>query len=118
MRVAPVLNEYKNRLTEVVDRNKASDDRPLFQSYDSHIDNHAFRGEYASQLMQQLEAERAAGSGLCGGDFDTNLLVSLRGKDAETDAPYRGHDRDICAMVSGALGHNRLCIVFQNYIRR
>ena len=54
---------------------------------------------------------------LCGGDFDPRSLVNLRGKDGETDAPYREHDRDICGMVSGALGHNRLEIVFQNYLR-
>jgi len=91
--------------------------KPLFDTYDSHIDNHAFRSEYATALMYQLESERAAKIALCGGDFDPRTLVNLRGKDAETDAPYRGHDREICGMVSGALGHNRLEIVFQNYLR-
>ncbi|PKM73106.1 MAG: hypothetical protein CVU91_05940 [Firmicutes bacterium HGW-Firmicutes-16] len=116
-RIAPVLNEYKERLTEVVDKHATNDSRPLFGTYDSHIDNHAFRGEYSVLLMQQLEAERAAGRELCGGDYDPSGLVNLRGKDAASDAPYRGHDRDICGMVSGALGHNRLCVVFQSYIR-
>lgn len=116
MRTAPVLNEYKERLTAIVDAATALE-KPLFKDYDSHIDNHLFRGEYATALLKQLEEERAAMQELCGGDFDPRGLINLRGRDAESDAPYRGHDRDIVGMVSGALGHNRLCIVFQSYIR-
>ena len=116
-RTAPVLNTYKDQLTEVVDRHAAKPYQPLFTHYDSHIDNHAFRAEYASALMRQLEDERVVGQALCGGDFDPRALVNLKGRDAQSDTPYRGHDRDICAMVSGALGHNRLEVVFQSYIR-
>ncbi len=116
-RVAPVLNEYKDKVTEVINKHISGEGKPLFNTYDSHIDNHAFRSQYATALMYQLESERAAMVALCGGDFDPRSLVNLRGKDAETDAPYREHDRDICGMVSGALGHNRLEIVFQNYLR-
>lgn len=115
-RTAPVLNKYKSQLTDIV--NKAtSGDKPIFNEYDSHIDNHAFRAQYASALLAQLEAERWAGKPLCGGDFDTATLINLRGNDGKSTLPYRGHDRDIVAMVSGALGHNRLCVVFDNYIR-
>ncbi len=116
-RVAPVLNDYKDKVTEMVDKHNTGSERPLFNAYDSHIDNHAFRSEYATALIYQLESERDAGMELCNGDFDPCSLVNLSGKDAETDAPYRGHDRDICGMVSGALGHNRLEVVFQNYLR-
>ncbi len=70
-----------------------------------------------SCLLCQLENERAAGQALFGGDFDPQSLINLKGRDAESDSLYRGHDRDICAMVSGALGHNRLSVVFEHYIR-
>ena len=116
-RTVPVLNEYKDKLTEVVDRRSRLPEKPLFKSYDSHIDNHAFRAEYAASLLRQLENERAAGQALFGGDFDPQSLINLKGRDAESASPYRGHDRDICAMVSGALGHNRLSVVFEHYIR-
>ena len=116
-RVAPVLNEYKDKVTEVVDKHSAGTGKPLFDTYDSHIDNHAYRGQYSVALLCQLEAERLGRKELCGGDFDPHSLVNLHGKDAETNAPYRGHDRDICGMVSCALGHNRLCVVFESYIR-
>lgn len=115
-RTAPVLNGYKEKLTAIVN-GAAAQDKSLFKKYDSHIDNHAFRSQYAVTLMQQLEDERAAKQELCGGDFDPQQLINLKGTDAATNAPYRGHDRDIAAMVSGALGHNRLCIVFESYIR-
>ena len=114
-RTAPVLNEYKNWLTAMVN-SKGTPDEPMFKEYDSHIDNHAFRAEYAAALLKQLETERSAGKPLFDGDLSPQSLINLRGKDAERDSAYRGYDRDIVAMVSGALGHNRLCIVFDNYI--
>lgn len=111
-RTAPVLNEMKDRLTEIA-LNHAGEDK-LFKEYGEKIDNHSFRAEYASNLLHQLEREREQGQQLCQGDFEIEKLCNLRGNDI-SDEPYRGHDRDICGMVSGALGHNRLDIVFTNY---
>ena len=38
-RIAPVLNEYKDRVTSIVDKAQEAA-KPLFSAYDSHIDNH------------------------------------------------------------------------------
>lgn len=78
IRTAPVLNEYKDKLTEVVDKHSRGAGKPLFDTYDSHIDNHAFRSEYATALLAQLESERKADVELCGGDFDPYTLVNYK----------------------------------------
>lgn len=120
-RTAPILNDYKDRVTEIVrDALKAdpTGKSPLFKEYDKYIDNHSFRADYAAALLHQLEYERANGLPLFGGDFEPERLINLRGADKSDDPKFRNHDRDIVAMVSGALGHNRLRVVFDSYLHR
>ncbi|MCQ5129578.1 site-specific integrase [Butyricicoccus faecihominis] len=115
-RIAPILNNYKKKVTEIVNRLQ-HDNNILFTKYDSHIDNHDFRAVYAASLLHQLEEERAEGLPLCGGDFDVlRKNCNLRGRDI-SDKKYRGHDRDIMGAVSGSLGHNRLDVVMACYSR-
>ena len=120
-RTAPILNCYKDRITEIVQAALQDDptgSTPLFTEYDKYIDNHSFRAEYAASLMHQLEDERAAGVPLFGGDFEPERLINLKGTDRSDDLQYRGHERTICAAVSGALGHNRLRILFDSYMHK
>jgi len=120
-RTAPILNCYKDRITEIVQAALQDDptgSTPLFTEYDKYIDNHSFRAEYAASLMHQLEAERSAGVPLFGGDFEPERLIHLRGTDRSDDPKYREHDRDICSMVSFSLGHSRLRIVFDSYMHK
>lgn len=120
-RTAPILNDYKDRITEIVQdalKRDPTGQSPLFAEYDKYIDNHSFRAEFSAALMHQLEAERAAGLPLFGGDFEPERLINLKGADRSDDPMYRGHSRDICAMVSGALGHCRLRIVFDSYMHK
>lgn len=120
-RTAPVLNDYKDRITQIVQDSLKADptgNSMLFTEYDKYIDNHSFRADYSAAMMHQLEAERAAGLPLFGGDFEPERLINLKGTDRSDDPKYRDHDRDICAMVSGALGHCRLRIVFDSYMHK
>lgn len=120
-RTAPILNDYKDRITQIVQNALKTDpmgNSPLFTEYNKYIDNHSFRADYSASLMHQLEAERAEGRPLFGGDFEPERLINLKGTDRSDDPKYRDHDRDICAMVSGALGHNRLRIVFDSYMHK
>jgi site-specific recombinase XerC len=68
----------------------------LFDRYTTKIDNHAYRHEYAKELYQekldQPDSEQAA-------------------------ALYRGYDKKIIQVVSQALGHNRLSVVVEHYLR-
>lgn len=123
-RIAPMLNEYKDRLTEIAkaveERHDDMEgdiqaDKVFVEKYSRQVDNHALRAEYAAKLLHQLEQERSEGRPLCEGDFAVERLCNLRGRDRSDDPKYKGHDRDICGMVSGALGHNRLEVVFSSY---
>ena len=103
-RIAPVLNEYKDRVTSIVDK-----------AQDSHIDNHRFRAEYCAALLRQLEREEVQGKPWFGGDLNPKNYIHLSGRDAKNGDTYRGHPTQVVAAVSGAMGHNRLEIVFSHY---
>lgn len=117
-RIAPVLTDYRGKITEIVDRaiTENSEDAPIFAAYDTHIDNHRFRAEYAAALLHQLEDERAAGQPVFGGAFALKDYCRLKGKDAQRKAVTSGHDNDLLGAVSGALGHNRIEIVLRHYL--
>ena len=115
-RVAPVLAAC--RADAIVD--KALQARgagvPIFVKYDAHIDNHHYRAEYAGALLHQLEAERASGRPLFGGAFALGEYAHLRGRDARRKPVTQGHDTDLLAAVSGALGHARIDVILRHYL--
>ena len=113
-RVAPVLNAYKNRVTSIVNRAQEAS-QPLFTAYDSHIDNHRFRAEYFAALLKQLEEEQAQGKPWFGGDLRPQNYIHLSGRDKHCGDTYHGYPTQVVAAVSGAMGHNRLEIVFSHY---
>lgn len=71
----------------------------LFDRYTNKIDNHAFRHEYARNLYQELLNQRD--------HADPERDITL----------YRGYDREILQEVSEALGHSRLSVVVEHYLR-
>ena len=117
-RVAPVLNEYKGAVTEIVNRiaRERGEDTPMFDGYGGHIKNHRLRAEYAAKLLHQLEEERKAGKPLFGGDFPLGKYCKLKGKDIKRGEKTQGHDTDLLGAVSGALGHNRVEVVLRHYM--
>ena len=113
-----MLVEYKAEVTEIVDRltNERGYDVPLFDSYGGHVRNHRLRAEYAAALLHQMEAARAAGEPLFGGEFPITDYCRLKGKDKKRGPKTQGHDTDLVAAVSGALGHNRVEVVLRHYM--
>lgn len=101
-------------MTSIVDKAQEAT-RPLFTAYDSHIDNHRFRAEYCAALLRQLEQEQARGKPWFGGDLSPQNYIHLSGRDKYCGDTYRGHPTQVVAAVSGAMGHNRLEIVFSHY---
>ena len=118
VRLAPVLNKYKKAVTEIVDRlaRERGEAAPMFDSYGGHIRNHRLRAEYAGKLLHQLEGERTEGKPLFGGEFRLSDYCRLRGKDNKRGPKTKGHDTDLVAAVSGALGHNRVEVVLRHYM--
>ena len=117
-RIAPVLVACRADVTRIVDQaiQAHGEDAPIFNRYDLHIDNHRYRAEYAGDLLHQLEDERASGRPLFGGAFGLSDYAHLRGRDAKRKPVTQGHDTDILAAVSGALGHPRIDVVLRHYL--
>ena len=63
----------------------------------------------------QLEQEQARGKPWFGGDLSPQNYIHLSGRDKYCGDTYRGHPTQVVAAVSGAMGHNRLEIVFSHY---
>jgi hypothetical protein len=70
----------------------------LFDKYTEKIDNHAFRAEYARERYEEL-------------------LQIKKEQGEEILLNYRGYDRDCLRLVSQDLGHNRLSVVVEHYMR-
>ena len=117
-RIAPVLVACRAGVTRLVDQAAQTRgvDAPIFERYDVHVDNHHYRAEYAGALLHQLEDERASGRPLFGGAFSLNDYAHLRGKDVRRRVVTQGHDTDLLAAVSGALGHARIDVVLRHYL--
>lgn len=111
-RAAPVLNAYKEQVTVIVDKARGASE-PLFTTYDSHVDNHRFRAAYCVALLCQLE--QAPGKLWFGGDLNVQNYIHLSGQDKHAGDSYHGHPTQVVAAVSGAMGHNRLEIIFSHY---
>lgn len=104
-RNAPCLENYKELLKNnfnIYEREHltinqfkeiyADSTNKLFIEYDTKIDNHAYRSEYATNLYHQLASSEP---------------VEL----------YRGWDKEAVQQVSHALGHNRLNVVVEHYLK-
>lgn len=66
----------------------------IFNNYTSKIDNHSFRAEYATNLYKEIAEQKDS---------------------IEND--YRGYDSTILKEVSEALGHSRISVVVDHYLR-
>lgn len=95
-REAKVLDKYQKELTKVVDEiiAKKGSDKPLFEKYTTLIDNHAFRGQYAKDLYEQL--------------------LQQKGRNEKN---YMGYDLQCTKEVSKNLGHERTSVVVYHYFR-
>ena len=116
-RVAPVLEQYRKNVTEIVDQAMTARGAavPIFDSYDIHIDNHAFRGNYSAELLLQLKRKREAEQALLGDGLRAEDYIHLKGKDQRRKPQTQGYDTDLMACVSGALGHNRISVYTTYY---
>lgn len=66
----------------------------LFNTYTNKIDNHAFRAEYATNLYRELAEQK-------------ETVIN----------DYRGYDSVVLKEVSEALGHSRINVVVDHYLR-
>lgn len=117
-RIAPILAAYVAEVTAIIDTAVAvrGTTKPVFISYTRRVCNHRLRAEYAANLLHQLENERAAGAAPFSGHWQICDYCHLKGKDCNRGPQTQGHDTELLGAVSGALGHNRVCVVLDHYM--
>ena len=81
----------KEQFIESYYRNKGN---YLFNTYTDKIDNHAFRSEYATNLYRELAEQKET-----------------------VTSDYRGYDSAVLKEVSEALGHSRINVVADHYLK-
>lgn len=113
-RIAPILVDYINAVTEIINRH-ANGTKPIFEKFGSHIRSHRLRAEYCARLLAQLTQEYNENHPFFGGNLPAKNYIHLRGKDAKRGPTYHGFPTIVVAAVSGAMGHNRLDVIFNHY---
>jgi hypothetical protein len=96
VRIAPILKSYELEVQKILTSKNSKDQ--IFKYYSKKIDNHSFRAEYASKRYIELRESRKT------------MGVSINND-------FRGYDSSIIAQISKDLGHNRLNIVVEHYLR-
>lgn len=114
-RVAPVLPQYKESIERFLST-KGKDEK-LFDKVHSACDIHAYRREYAQSLYnivkEDRDKQREYASMYPSRERKGNDTYYARG-DKETR--FSGKKNDIC-IVSQALGHNRLDVTVNHYLK-
>jgi len=88
-------NVDKNVKNAYIEFYKQSDSDYLFDKYTNKIDNHAYRREYAQELYKQLINQKE-----------------------EVNYDYRNeYDSEVVKQVSEALGHSRLDVTIDSYLK-
>lgn len=80
------------------ERYRNSNQGCLFDKYTKKIDNHAFRAQYARERYEEL-------------------IQQKRERGEKILKNYKGCDRDCLSQVSQDLGHNRINVVVEHYLR-
>lgn len=113
-RFAPVIGPEKDKIIERM-RNTGTAER-VWRHVNSNADIHGYRAEYATAMYKQYAREIAdipydrVNKGT-GRRFQGDVYTCRR------DESGRKLDRRAMKKCSKALGHNRICVVADNYIR-
>lgn len=106
-RISPILSNFRGSITDIV--NNVKEGETIFKKFTTKINAHALRREYASNLYNELEQGQHK-------DYKEYGLQKAWNRGVKTEGDFRGYNAENLAVVSQALGHNRLDVVIYNYI--
>lgn len=115
-RIAPVLKNYQEQIKELLD--KTENNKLLFDVIHNGCDVHGYRREYAQELYktvcndEKLKAEYSK-------QYATRNEQNIKGDyyiSHDKERPFKGL-RDNIYIVSEALGHNRLDVSVNHYLK-
>ena len=100
-RLSPIIGEHTQ---EVIDRCLAAGDEKVWQRVPSHMDVHSYRAEYATAIYRATER-------------DLNELPLSEKYFCRNDMKGKVFDRKALKTASEALGHSRINVVAEHYVR-
>ena len=123
-RNALVLPTAREAVTAFVDKNisEVGEDGQLIKPCDSNANPHYQRAEYAKEMYAQMVDHQSRGVDIYAG-YRSTFLDERHYQNAIRHPRYksqfvRGYDTRICAQLSQQLGHNRISVVINSYLRK
>ncbi len=123
-RNALVLPTARETVTAFVDKklSEVGEDGQLIKPCDSNANPHYQRAEYAEEMYRQMVDHQSRGEDIYAG-YRSTFLNEHEYQKAIRHPRYksqfvRGYDTRICAQLSQQLGHNRISVVINSYLRK
>ena len=113
-----VRSEYQKEITSFVDNHiKNYGNAPFWKKVDKNLNTHWYRGVYAKGLYQGLLNAKENGLDYFKGYKDlfinqSKFANAIKGHSQKV----KGYDVECLAMVSQNMGHNRIDVVYTNYL--
>lgn len=113
-----VRNEYQQQITAFVNHQlETKGNQPFWSKIDKNLNTHWYRSEYAVGLYNGLASAKASNQDYFNGYQATFINKSkLQSATKGHKATTKGYDTELLGMVSQNLGHNRIDVVYTNYL--
>lgn len=115
-----VIKSRQKAITSFVEKHQSQKgNKPFWNKADKNLNTHWYRAEYAKTLYSDLVSAQSNKQDYFNGyrDFFVNssrLALATKGHGQTT----KGYDTECLAVVSQNLGHNRIDVVYSNYLSR
>ena len=115
-----IIKSKQEAITSFVDNHQSKNgNKPFWKKVDKNLNTHWYRAEYAKALYNDLVSSQTSGKDYFNGyrDFFVNssrLALATKGHGQTT----KGYDTECLGVVSQNLGHNRIDVVYSNYLSR
>ena len=108
-RWAPVREEFKEPIKEIIDRPRDNPNEPFFTKFGKNVVHQQFRRDWAKSMIETLQAERDRGEPP---RFEYKITAKER---AMYPNGFMGYSLEAAAQLSQILGHNRIDVL-KSYI--
>ena len=115
-----VRKDCQQTITDFVSQHSATKgNQPFWSKINKNLNTHWYRGDYAKGLYNDLLNAKNHGQDYFDGYRDkfinpTKLATATKNHKSTT----KGYDTEVLAMVSQNLGHNRIDVIYTNYLGR
>lgn len=115
-----VLKSRQTDMTAFVDKHlESKGNKPFWNKADKNLNTHWYRAEYARSLYNDLVSAKNQGQDYFSGYRDTFVNASKLSQATEGHGRItKGYNTECLAVVSQNLGHNRIDVVYSNYLSR